>query len=256
MSRVTIVKRLACSVSRARVVSSHIKPIPRHSRTYATEPPSSEADPAAPSVPPSEPIPSPEFTPLASRDPESYYSWHSLQLSEALDIPSIPAPKPTSNTLVCTLKLRGFMPDHLDFVAYFARYSAHSMQLPTSDVIHLPVETKKWYVIKGPFVHGKTKEVFEKKTHVRCVQLYDASPESVQAWVDYVRTHLPSGIDIEVDRFEWAALPQSVDDATPTEVKSSGRKSRRKNGLTFEDEVRGLREQLLKKFTAGAVKKK
>ena len=94
------------------------------------------------------------------------------------------------------------MPDHLDFAAYFARHSAHAMQLPCSEAMHLPIQTKRWYVIKGPFVHAKTKEVFEQKTHVRAVQIFDGDAGVVKEWIQYVRRNLPAGVDMEVERVE------------------------------------------------------
>eukprot|EP00842_Homolaphlyctis_polyrhiza_P001165 jgi/Hompol1/2049/HPOL_002850-RA len=106
------------------------------------------------------------------------------------------------------------MPDHLDFVAYFARHSAHAMKMPVSDTIHLQTDVRKWWTNRGPFVHGKTKDVFERKTYRRLIQVFDSHPDTVKAWIKHVNESLPAGIDLKVDRWEWepigfgASLPQ------------------------------------------------
>ncbi|KAI8589301.1 hypothetical protein BDZ88DRAFT_380418, partial [Geranomyces variabilis] len=100
------------------------------------------------------------------------------------------------NDLVATLTLTTHMPDHLPLLLYFARHSAHCMSLPTSDPIHLPIDTKKYYVIKGPFVHAKTKEVFEEKKFSGVVQIFDGNLDAVKDWTDYVTRSMPSGVNV------------------------------------------------------------
>ncbi|KAI8896756.1 hypothetical protein BC833DRAFT_596232 [Globomyces pollinis-pini] len=102
------------------------------------------------------------------------------------------------------------MPDHLDFVSYFARYSGQQMRMPTSEVIHLQTKVAKWHVNKGPFVHAKSKEVFERKTYRRLVQVFDTHPSTVSQWIKYVNENLPSGVDMQVERFEWKPLDYSM----------------------------------------------
>ncbi|KAJ1554965.1 mitochondrial 37S ribosomal protein rsm10 [Cladochytrium tenue] len=96
------------------------------------------------------------------------------------------------------------MPDHAEFVSYFARYAAHVRRIPTSErIIHLATKTEKWHVTRGPFVHDKTKDVFERKTYRRLIQLFNADDAVVDDWVSYVNSNLPAGIDMKVERFEW-----------------------------------------------------
>ncbi|KAJ1548278.1 mitochondrial 37S ribosomal protein rsm10 [Nowakowskiella sp. JEL0078] len=124
-------------------------------------------------------------------------------VTDNLEIPKIPAPQPTANTISCKLEFRGFMSDHLDFFSYFARYSAHALGLPCGETIHLPTKIKKWTINKGPFVHAKTKENFEQRTYRRMIEVHDANPKSLEDWIRYVETNLPDGVDLHITRFEW-----------------------------------------------------
>ena len=131
---------------------------------------------------------------------------HKQRIPSNLDLKSIKLlkePKQTYQKLVCNLQLKGFMDDHLNFVSYFARYAANQIGIPTSKVIHLPDELKKYHVNKGPFVHAKTKEVFERRTFKRLIQAFDAHPDAINGWVEYVNGNLPFGINLSVTRFEY-----------------------------------------------------
>ncbi|KAJ3322110.1 mitochondrial 37S ribosomal protein rsm10 [Boothiomyces sp. JEL0866] len=163
------------------------------------------------------------------------YSLDNLKISDLQLKPIQPPPK-THNHLVCNMILSGYMPDHLDFVTYFARYSAHQMSLPTSEIIHLPTKIKKWTVMKGPFVHAKSKQVFERKTYKRLIQVFDSHPESLKEWIKYVNESLPAGIDLETERFERKSL--SYVDTLPDEPKDS-----------YETTVRENIEKYLKEFS-------
>jgi ribosomal protein S10 len=104
------------------------------------------------------------------------------------------------------------MPDHVDFVAYFAQYAAHARDIPTSEkVIHLPTQTKKWHVTKGPFVHDKSKEIFEQKKYKRLVQAFDADPEVVRDWVSV---------------FSFSFLPRDTEESGTMEEKLAKRAKR------------------------------
>ncbi|KAJ3359637.1 Tryptophan--tRNA ligase, mitochondrial [Kappamyces sp. JEL0680] len=125
---------------------------------------------------------------------------------DTLAPPAIPEPPKSDGQLVCNAEFSGFMSDHLDFVAYFARYTAHQMEMPTGKVIHAPTNVQKWHTVKGPFVHAKSKEVFERQTHKRLLQIFDSHPETVKAWINYVNSSLPAGVDFKAERFEWNTL--------------------------------------------------
>ena len=122
------------------------------------------------------------------------------------------------------MELSGYMPDHLDCVAYFARHSALAMKMPVSPPIHLESHVKKWNAIKGPFVHSKSREVFERITYKRLLQVFDSHPETVEAWVQYVNKLLPCGIDMKVDRWESKPIGFSKELTMDGNVKSHKQK--------------------------------
>jgi small subunit ribosomal protein S10 len=143
-----------------------------------------------------------------------------------LAIPAVVAPTKSSNILVCNMELSGFMDDYLDLVSYFARYSAHQIGIPTSEIIILDPELKKWHVNKGPFVHAKTKEVFEQKTFKRLLQAFDSHPETVNNWIAYVNNSLPNGINLQVTRFEYKPLQSLVPPTPPKPAKNASASSK------------------------------
>jgi ribosomal protein S10 len=161
-----------------------------------------------------------------------------LELKTPLEIPNIPQPERTANRLVCNMKFQGFMDDHLDFVAYFAMKTGHKMGMPTSDVIQIPAKIEKWYVNKGPFVHAKTKEVFERITYTRLIQVFDSHPDVVKEWIQYVNKNLPAGIHLKIEEFEWV------------EMKFADKNAERKKTTQeqFEERVMGHVQEYLKKF--------
>ena len=109
-----------------------------------------------------------------------------------LNIPQIPPTPPTSQRLVCTFQISSHMPDHIDFLAFFAIHTAKAMGIPcTQHAIHLPTIWKKWNVIKSPFIFAKTKEIFEEKVYRRVIQLFDADDVAVEEWANYLVSRLP-----------------------------------------------------------------
>ncbi|KAJ3013621.1 mitochondrial 37S ribosomal protein rsm10 [Thoreauomyces humboldtii] len=166
-------------------------------------------------------------------------------------------------TLTATLTLTTFMPDHLPLLLYFARHSAHCLSLPASEPIHFPVATKKFYVVKGPFVHGKSKEVFEEKKFAGAVQIFDGDTKAVADWVEYVKRNLPSGVDVAVERFTWESLDGPSGKTAPASAPSEAAAAAAAGGATevdvvtkkvisFEDQVRSKAEELVKSWGAQA----
>ncbi|CAO3682354.1 hypothetical protein G6F70_002686 [Rhizopus microsporus] len=126
------------------------------------------------------------------------------ELSEAFEVPKrVP---PTHNIPVCNLQLRGYLPQQLDFYADFARRAAYHLGMPCSGTVPLPTQTSRWTVIKSPFIHKKSQENFERKTHKRLLQIKDAHPEVVDRWLKYLTINAPSGIGLRATRFEFESL--------------------------------------------------
>jgi ribosomal protein S10 len=135
-----------------------------------------------------------------------------------IDIKSVLNPPRTNNQLVCNIELKAFMPDHLDLIAHFTKHQANVTGIPTSEIIHLISKTKKFSVTKGPFVHAKSKQIFEQKTHKRLIQMFDAHPETIDKFVGYLNGSLPCGIDMKVTKFQFEELGykhELLDDKLP-----------------------------------------
>ncbi|KAJ3195579.1 mitochondrial 37S ribosomal protein rsm10 [Irineochytrium annulatum] len=104
------------------------------------------------------------------------------------------------------------MSDHLDLVSYFIRHAAHSFSIATSEAtVHLPTRLERWHVTRGPFVHDKSKEVFERRTHRRGVQIFDAGPEEVARLEAHVNVNLPAGVEMRVQRYDWVGEAGALD---------------------------------------------
>lgn len=84
------------------------------------------------------------------------------------------------------------------------------MAMASDPVIHAPLDTSRWSTLVSPFVHAKTKEIFERTTHGRILQVYDGTPETVKDWVNYVVKNMPPGIKVSVQSFSWAPLGHRV----------------------------------------------
>ncbi|TPX47650.1 hypothetical protein SeLEV6574_g02536 [Synchytrium endobioticum] len=192
-----------------------------------------------------------ESTSGISAGSKNYYGWDTLRVVKPLNIPDIPPSPPTGQRLVCTLKLSSHMPDHIDFLSFFAIHSAKAMSIPcTQNVIHLPTDWKKWNLIKSPFIFAKSKEIFEEKVYHRAVQLFDVDRLTVNEWVKYVVSRLPDGVDAQVDRYEWTTLADALNNSN---VDDSSDDSRSQVPLAFTDCVRAEMDAWLAQYEASKV---
>ncbi|KAJ3068771.1 mitochondrial 37S ribosomal protein rsm10 [Podochytrium sp. JEL0797] len=215
--------------------------------------------------------------PTANNTPTKPYNLDTLAIpTTSFNLPLLPTPPITATSrLSANMEIQSFMPDHADFVSYYARHAAHKRNMPAQQVIHLPTIIKKWHVTKGPFVHDKSKEVFEQKTYRRLIQVFDADQEVVKEWYTHVNQHLPSGIDMKIDTFtplpletlasQITALEQTVAQEQADRVKrlestlgpeeaakvQAGEASA-KHEMTYEEDVRARADEFIRKATAGA----
>lgn len=63
-----------------------------------------------------------------------------------------------------------------------------------------------WTVLRGPFIHKKSQENFERRVHKRIIKAWDADPVVVDRWVRYLRKHQMPGVGIRVTTWERAPL--------------------------------------------------
>lgn len=117
--------------------------------------------------------------------------------------------KPEYGLPVCNLQLRSYSARHVEFFADFALRAAYYLNIPASGPVPLPRIVERWTVIRSPFVHKKSKENFERITCRRLIQLQDGHPESVQAWLAFLRKHAFHGVGMKANVFEHTSLGMS-----------------------------------------------
>jgi small subunit ribosomal protein S10 len=61
--------------------------------------------------------------------------------------------------------------------------------------IPLPTKMSKWIVQSSPFVDKDAREQFEMRTHKRLIEIYDPSPQTIDALQHLT---LPAGVGIEI----------------------------------------------------------
>lgn len=59
---------------------------------------------------------------------------------------------------------------------------------------------------RGPFAHKKSQENFERKVHKRAIKAWDANPEMVGVWVNYLETYHVGGVGLRTIRWERAPV--------------------------------------------------
>ncbi|KAI6008722.1 ribosomal protein S10 domain-containing protein [Pisolithus orientalis] len=119
--------------------------------------------------------------------------------------PPTPLPRP-HNIPVASLHFRSHHPFLLDTFAHFAEHAASALGIPASRPVHLPTQRSMWTVIRGPFVHKKSQENFERRVHKRAIKAWDADPEIVNMWVKYLRKHMMPGVGMRVTKWERAPV--------------------------------------------------
>ncbi|OZJ03157.1 hypothetical protein BZG36_03897 [Bifiguratus adelaidae] len=164
---------------------------------------------------------------------------------EETDQVSMEPPKrhaPTHNVPVCNLHFRSYLPSQLDFFVDFAQRAAYALHMPCSGPVYLPTQRSQWTVIKSPFIHKKSQENFERKTHKRLLQIKDAHPETVQRWLHYLRMNAPAGIGLKATLWEYEAMGvgQHVDAVKMT----------KRSGSFTPEEVKQEADRLIKHMDA------
>ncbi|KAI1787480.1 ribosomal protein S10 [Ganoderma leucocontextum] len=145
---------------------------------------------------------------------------------------------------VATLHFRSYHPKLLDFFVHFASHAATALGVPISKPVHLPTQRRLWTVLRGPFVHKKSQENFERRTHKRVVKAWDANPEVVDMLVQYLEKHVAPGVGLRT--VKWRRAPVAVGQKTLEAVMGQLR-------LDEGDKVKALGEQIVKQELATAV---
>ncbi|KIM64488.1 hypothetical protein SCLCIDRAFT_1213310 [Scleroderma citrinum Foug A] len=141
----------------------------------------------------------------AGRSPLTEHELSSMVVRGRAVYPPTTLPRP-HNIPVASLHFRSHHPFLLDVFAHFAEHAASALSIPASRPVHLPTQRSMWTVIRGPFVHKKSQENFERRVHKRAIKAWDANSEVVDMWVKYLRKHMMPGVGMRVTRWERAPV--------------------------------------------------
>lgn len=93
------------------------------------------------------------------------------------------------------IRLRAFDHMMLDRSAGEICATAKRTGARVSGPIPLPTRKTIYTVLRSPHVDKKSREQFEIRTHKRLIDIYESTPQTVDA---LMRLDLPAGVDIEI----------------------------------------------------------
>ncbi|KAL0573944.1 mitochondrial 37S ribosomal protein rsm10 [Marasmius crinis-equi] len=125
----------------------------------------------------------------------------------------------THDIPVANIQFRSHHPKLLELFTHFAVHAASSLGIPTSRVYSLPTQRSLWTVPRSPFVHKKSQENFERKVHKRGIKAWDADPEVVDRWAQYLVRHQMGGVGMRI--VKWERMPVGVGKTRYAQVKGA-----------------------------------
>lgn len=70
----------------------------------------------------------------------------------------------------------------------------------------MPKKTERWTVPRGPFVHKKTQENFERITYKRMIKISDSHPEVVERWLSYLNSNVMPGVGLKANTYSFETI--------------------------------------------------
>ncbi|RPD57022.1 ribosomal protein S10 [Lentinus tigrinus ALCF2SS1-6] len=140
------------------------------------------------------------------------------------------------------------IPALLSDATHFATgsHAASALGVPLSKPVHLPTQRRLWTVLRGPFVHKKSQENFERRTHKRVVKAWDAHPDAVDMLVQYLEKHIAPGVGMRA--VKWHRAPVGVGQKTMESVLGHMRVDEQVRA----EKVKALGEQIVQQELAAA----
>ncbi|MGD2080303.1 MAG: 30S ribosomal protein S10 [Nitrospirota bacterium] len=93
------------------------------------------------------------------------------------------------------IKLRAYDHRVLDLSVREIVETAHRTGARIAGPVPLPTKINKYTVLRSPHVDKKSREQFEIRTHKRLIDIYDATPQTVDA---LMKLELAAGVDVEI----------------------------------------------------------
>jgi small subunit ribosomal protein S10 len=160
-----------------------------------------------------------------------------------LSFPPI-TPLPHTSNHVATLTLHAHHPYALDLYTNFAHHTAQSLKIPTSNPAFLPTSKSLYTVLKGPFVHKKAQENFERRTHKRAIKVFDTNKEVLDLWLRYLKRNSIGGVGMKATVWENVEFGYSSKEGEMISEKLSG----------SGDDIEKAAQKLVKELTEGEAK--
>jgi small subunit ribosomal protein S10 len=93
------------------------------------------------------------------------------------------------------IKLRAYDHRVLDLSVKEIVETANRTGARIAGPVPLPTKINKYTVLRSPHVDKKSREQFEIRTHKRLIDIYDATPQTVDA---LMKLELAAGVDVEI----------------------------------------------------------
>ncbi|EJD00412.1 ribosomal protein S10 [Fomitiporia mediterranea MF3/22] len=151
---------------------------------------------------------------------------------------------------VASLHVRGYNHRELDLFLHFASHAASALAIPVSEPIRLPTQRSLWTVPKGPFVHKKAQENFERKVHKRMLQAWDATDNVVEHWLRYIQTYPQPGVGLRIVR--WHRAPLGIGKKHTERTSQAQLKSQELENITNRQRVEEVAKNIVKQEMATA----
>ena len=93
------------------------------------------------------------------------------------------------------IKLRAYDHRVLDQSVKEIVDTAHKTGARIGGPVPLPTKINKYTVLRSPHADKKSREQFEIRTHKRLIDIYEPTPQTVDA---LMKLELPAGVDVEI----------------------------------------------------------
>jgi len=93
------------------------------------------------------------------------------------------------------IKLRAYDHRVLDLSVKEIVDTAHRTGARIAGPVPLPTKINKYTVLRSPHVDKKSREQFEIRTHKRLIDIFEATPQTVDA---LMKLDLAAGVDVEI----------------------------------------------------------
>lgn len=143
---------------------------------------------------------------------------------------------------VAAIHIRGHDHRALDLFAHFASHAAAALGIPFSTA-RLPTQRSLWTVPKGPFVHKKNQENFERRVHKRVMTAWDATDGAVETLLGYLGRYPQPGIGLRVVR--WRRVPLGFGRQAEKARSEKGLESLRMENVSDKQKVEDLARDIV-----------